>query len=90
MSRELIDIARDLREWNATTGGWDAEIWEELVVFLEEHPVTSDEETLPDLWLEGEDKENVAVADCGCRLVRDYRDSGDPAFFYCEKHRNCS
>jgi hypothetical protein len=44
-------------------------------------------EDLPDLWLEGEENEQVAIADCGCRLIRDYLDSGDPASFYCEKHR---
>jgi hypothetical protein len=44
-------------------------------------------EDLPDLWLESEDHEEIAVADCGCRLIRDYQDSGDPAFFYCEAHR---
>jgi hypothetical protein len=45
------------------------------------------EAPLPDLWLEGCENEQLVVADCGCMLYRDYQDSGDPAFFYCEAHR---
>lgn len=42
--------------------------------------------TLPDLWLEGSEHEVVALAPCGCKLIRDHLDSGDPAFYYCSLH----
>jgi hypothetical protein len=42
---------------------------------------------LPWLWLEGEEDEQIAKADRGCKLIRDYLDSGDPAFFMCARHQ---
>jgi hypothetical protein len=41
---------------------------------------------LPWLWLEHDPMESERVAGCGCRLVRDHRDSGDPAFQQCALH----
>ncbi len=45
------------------------------------------DEATPDIWLEGEAKEDIGVLVCGCALHRDYRDSGDPAMVFCPKHR---
>lgn len=41
--------------------------------------------TQPDIWLQGD--ESNGRADCGCKLVADYKNSGDPAFFFCLLHR---
>jgi hypothetical protein len=42
---------------------------------------------MPWIWPEGSENEQVAVAACGCKLHRDFRDSGDPAFEMCKLHR---
>jgi hypothetical protein len=42
---------------------------------------------LPWLWLEGSEDEVAAVAACGCKLHRDFYDSGDPAFEMCAIHK---
>lgn len=44
------------------------------------------DDKMPFLWLEGSEHEQVAVADCGCRLARDHADSGDPAVWLCPMH----
>ena len=46
----------------------------------------SRQKRLPDLWLEGSEGERVARAPCGCRVIRDHLESGDPAFYYCSLH----
>lgn len=42
---------------------------------------------LPWLWLEGSEGEMECQLKCGCRLIRDYGGSGDPAFDMCPTHR---
>ncbi|MHB2027018.1 MAG: hypothetical protein ACYCPQ_10380 [Elusimicrobiota bacterium] len=38
-----------------------------------------------DIWLNSNEPEGRLP--CGCRLVRDERGSGDPAFYFCPGHR---
>jgi hypothetical protein len=44
----------------------------------------STEEAVPTIWLN--EQEDIGVADCGCRLIRDHKDTGDPAFVFCPLH----
>jgi hypothetical protein len=54
---------------------------------LRQLPRIKDSDDVPDIWLEGIEDEDERITPCGCKLIRNHQESGDPAFFYCDAHR---